>query len=75
MLGTLVQQHAVVGDREAVLPPTPVPNLWDENHPFTGQFQTLRIERLRHECAIVDEEQAWREPAQNWGICCGSIGA
>lgn len=55
MLRSLVEQHAVAGNREADVPPALVADLRDYNHAFAAQSQALRIERLRHERAFVHE--------------------
>src|SRR5579864_1032464 len=75
MLGVLVKQHAIARNREGGLPPAPVANLRDDDHSFAAQFKTPRIELLRHESAIVREQQGRRAPAQNRGICRAGIGA
>jgi hypothetical protein len=55
MLRSLVEQHAVAGNRKADVPPALVADLRDDDRAFAAQLKALRIERLRHERAFVNE--------------------
>src|SRR5215471_3376952 len=75
MFGVLVKQHAGTRNGKAGLQPASLAELRNKNGSFATEFKTTRIERLRHQSAVVHEQQGRAVPAENWSVCCRGIGA
>lgn len=63
----LIEQNAVAGNGETSFLPTPVVDLGPDNRPVARHLKTSQVKWLRHERAMIHEQQRAR--------CSGSKGA